>query len=290
MDYIIRGTALNGEVRFVAGKTLDMIRESKSIHGLSSVATHALGRVIIAGTLMAGFLKNKKDSITIQVRGDGPIGTMLVISDYFHNTRGYVENGKVEGTLRNDGVYDVGKAVGVNGYLNITMDMGLKEPYSGCVELINGEIVEDIIYYYSSSEQLPSLISFGVLLDKNQDVIDAGGYIIQLMPNATEKTIKFLKDKLQSIKSIDEMMNMKYTPEDFIENVIGYDYKVNNSEKCYLKCNCSREKMIRALISIGKIEILNLLEEEINQEMVCHYCNKKYIIELNELRNIIENA
>lgn len=194
-DYVIRATAAEGTVRAIAAITTNMVKDAMNIHGLSPLASVALGRTMTAASLMSTFLKGSKDTLTIQIKGDGPLGGIVVVSDSSANVRGYVHNPLIYLPLNENGKYDVAGAIGSNGYLNVIRDLGLKEPYIGYVDLVTGEIAEDIAYYFASSEQVPSVVALGVLTNSEEFILSSGGFIIQLMPGADENTISLIEEK-----------------------------------------------------------------------------------------------
>jgi molecular chaperone Hsp33 len=242
-----------------------------------------------AAALMSAFLKGAKDTITIQIKGDGPLGGIIVVSDSQSNVRGYVHNPSVYLPLNSEGKLDVAGAVGKNGYLNVIKDMGLKEPYIGYVNLISGEIGEDLAYYFASSEQTPTVVSLGVLVDSDESIINAGGYIIQLLPGADEALINYIENTIRSIPSITKLLSYGETPESILEIIFGEkDLNITERVECRFKCNCSRERMERNLLSLGSKEIGEIIDDQQGAELHCHFCNKKYQFsdqDLIELRN-----
>lgn len=289
-DYIVSATAAGGTVRAFAASTTNMVREAKEVHGLSMVASAALGRTLTAGAVMSKMLKGEKDTLTIQIKGDGPLGGIVVVSDSKANIRGYVYNPQVELPLNDMGKLDVGGAIGKEGYMNVIKDLGLKEPYVGYVDLVSGEIGEDIAYYFAYSEQVPSVVALGVLVDSDGSIINAGGYIIQLMPGAEESLISYIENTINAIPTVSQLLAYGESPEGILDIIFGdRDLKITGKSPCGFMCNCSRERMERNLISIGKDEILSLINDQHGAELQCHFCNKKYQFNEKELQELLEN-
>ncbi|NLL07255.1 MAG: Hsp33 family molecular chaperone HslO [Clostridiaceae bacterium] len=288
-DYIIRATAAEGTVRAVATITTNMVKDARDIHELSPLASIAIGRTMTAASLMSTYLKGTKDTLTIQIKGDGPLGGVVVVSDMNANVRGYVNNPLVYLPLNQDGKYDVAGAIGENGYLNVIRDLGMKEPYIGYVNLVSGEIAEDIAYYYASSEQIPSVVALGVLTNSKDLIQCSGGFIIQLMPGAEENTITLIEEKISTLPSITKLLSEGKTPEDILELVLGeMNLKMGEKSPCRYKCNCSRERMERGLVSLGKEEIKSMIEEQHGAETCCYFCRSKYQFSEEDLLNLIE--
>lgn len=287
-DHIIRATAAGGTIRAFAAITKDMVQEAHIIHGTSGVASAALGRTLTAAAMMSRMFKNEKDVLTIQIKGDGPLGGIIAVSDYQSNVRGYVNNPEVYLPLTPTGKFDVSGAVGKKGYLNVIKDMGLREPYIGYVDLASGEIGEDIAYYFAFSEQVPTVVSLGVLVGKDGNIATAGGYIIQLMPGADEGIIEYLEDKVLLADSITYMLSEGLDPAGVLEKLLGEKgLEINEKVPCRYLCNCSRERMERNLISLGAKEILDMADEQHGAELQCHFCNKKYHFTEEELRGLV---
>ncbi|MCX7710199.1 MAG: Hsp33 family molecular chaperone HslO [Clostridia bacterium] len=290
-DYIVRATAAEGTIRAVAAITTEMVNEARNIHGLSPVASAALGRTMTAAALMSMSLKNPKDVLTLQVKGDGPLGGIVVVTDTFANVRGYVYNPEVSIPLNEYGKLDVGSAVGREGYLNVIKDLGLKEPYVGYVKLVTGEIGDDLAYYYASSEQVPSVVSLGVLVNSDESIANAGGFIIQLMPGAGDDIIDFLEAKINEIPPVTKLLSEGKSPEDILQLILGEkEMRFIDSMGCRYLCNCSRERMERAIISLGREEIKNIIEEQHGAELHCHFCNEKHHFSEEDLKKILETC
>jgi molecular chaperone Hsp33 len=287
-DYIITATAAGTTVRTFVAVTTNMVSNALATHALTPVTTAALGRTISAAALMSKMLKSEKDSLTIQIKGDGPIGGIVVVSDMYANVKGYVYNPEVNLPLKENGKLDVSGAVGKKGYMNVIRDLGLKEPYIGFVDLVSGEIGEDLAYYYALSEQVPTVVSLGVLIDTDGSVLNAGGFIIQLMPDADEKIISYIENTIASIPSISGLLSSGETPEGILDIIFGEkDLKIIEKSPCKYQCNCSKDRMERNIISLGKEEILSIIEQQQGAEVECHFCNKKYLFTKDELLALI---
>lgn len=291
-DYVIRATAAESTVRAVAAITTNMVKEATKIHGLSPLASVALGRTMTGASLMSTLLKGPKDTLTLQIKGEGPLGGIVVVSDYNANVRGYVYNPLIYLPPNEFGKYDVAGAIGANGYLNVIRDLGLKEPYIGYVDLLSGEIAEDLAYYFASSEQVPSVVALGVLIDSEELIQCSGGFIIQLMPGAQENTISIIEEKINGLPPVTKLLSEGKSPEDILEMVLGdMELKMGEKSSCQYKCNCSKERMEKGLLSLGKKELLSILEEQHGAETQCHFCNTKYQFtekELQDMANMLD--
>lgn len=287
-DHIIRATAAGGMIRAFAAITRDMVQEAHIMHGTSGVASAALGRTLTAAAMMSRMFKNEKDVLTIQIKGDGPLGGIIAVSDYQSNVRGYVCNPQVYLPLTPAGKFDVSGAVGKKGYLNVIKDMGLREPYIGYVDLVSGEIGEDMAYYFAFSEQVPTVVSLGVLVGTDENIAAAGGYIIQLMPGADGSIIEYLEDRVLLADSITYMLSEGHDPAGVLEKLLGEKgLEISERVPCRYLCNCCRERMERNLLSLGAKEILDMAEEQHGAELQCHFCNKKYRFTEEELRRLV---
>jgi len=287
-DHIVRASAAKGTIRAFAAVTTSMVEEARKIHEASGVAIAALGRTLTAIAIMSKMSKSERDVLTIQIKGDGPLGGIVAVSDAEANVRGYVNNPSVELPLNSQGKFDVAGAIGKNGYLNVIRDLGLKEPYVGYVELFTGEIGEDIAYYYAFSEQIPSVVSLGVLVAPDASVVNAGGYIIQLMPGAEEGLVEALENKICSLKPVTTLLEEGKSPEDLLELILGeIGLEITEKYSCRYLCNCSRDRMERNLISIGTKDIMEMAVEQHGAELQCHFCNRKYNFTEEELMSLI---
>lgn len=288
-DYIVRMTAAEGTLRAFACVSTNLVQEAANVHQLSPVATAALGRTLTAAAMMSRMLKGEKDKLTVQIRGDGPLGGIVVASDSKANVRGYVHNPVVDLPLNERGKLDIRTAVGF-GYINVIKDLGLKEPYIGFSDLVSGEIADDLTYYYATSEQVPSTVALGVLVDAN-GVKSAGGFIIQLMPGAQEETVQKLEEKLIGFPSISKLLADGTTPEGVLKMLLeGLSPKEVETVPCAFVCNCSRDRMERNLISLGKEDLLEILEDKQGAELNCHFCNKKYNFTHEDLEELVKKA
>ncbi len=286
-DYLIRGTAADDYIRFFAGTTKNLVERARKIHNTSPVASAALGRLLTAGTMMGTMLKGEDDLLTIQIKGDGPIGGITVTADSSARVKGYVGNASVDLPINPAGKLDVGGAVG-NGYLQVIRDTGLKEPYTGQVNLISGEIAEDLTKYFAISEQVPSAVALGVLVDKDLSIKQAGGFIIQLMPGAPEEVIATLEKKLPEVTAITSLLEEGMTPEEFIEYLTpGMNPTVLEKIKPEYYCNCSRERVSRAIAGIGKDELNDIISEGKDIEINCRFCDKKYVFTVKDMQDML---
>jgi len=289
-DYIVRATAANSQIRAFAVTSRDLVEEARSRHNLSPVATAALGRLLTAGSMMGSMMKSEKDLLTLQIKCSGPIGGLTVTADSKANVKGYVVNPDVMLPPSEKGKLDVGKALDL-GVMNVIKDMGLKEPYVGQTHLVSGEIAEDLTYYYATSEQVPSSVALGVLMNKDNTVKRAGGFIIQLMPFAGEEVIDKLEKKIGEITSITSLLDQDMTPEMILDYVLG-DFGVEILDKVPTKfdCNCSKERVEKAVVSIGKKEIQEMINDGESIEVNCHFCNTHYNFSIEELKDIIKRS
>ncbi len=288
-DYIINATAAGGTIRALAAVTTNIVKDAQMTHSLSAVASAALGRTLTVAGLMSKLLKGEKDKLTIQIRGNGPLGGIIVVSDSAANLRGYVYNPDVSLELNSSGKLDVSTAVGKEGYVNVIKDLGLKEPYIGYVKLVSGEIAEDMAYYFYYSEQLPSVVSLGVFINADESVDTAGGFLIQVMPGAEEGVITELENRINSIPPVTKLLTEGNSPENILEMIFdGLDLKIYDKSPCRYVCNCSRERMEANLISLGKQEIQDIINEQHEAELCCHFCNKTYKFSDKELMALIE--
>lgn len=285
-DYIVRATAANSQIRAFAATTKELVEYARSAHNTSPVATAALGRLLTAGSMMGVMMKGDKDLLTLQIHANGPIEGITVTADSKGNVKGYVGNPNVVIHANDKGKLDVAGAVGI-GFMNIIKDMGLKEPYLGQTELQTSEIAEDLTYYFATSEQVPSSVGLGVLMEKDNTVKQAGGFILQLMPFTEEEVISKLEDNLKHVISVTGMLEEGKTPEQILETLLeGFDIEINDRIPTQFHCNCSKERVEKALISIGKKEIKEMIDEGKEIELNCHFCNKNYLFSVEELKRI----
>ena len=289
-DYIIRATAANDQIRAFAAVTTQMVETAREHHNTSPVATAALGRLLTAGAMMGSMMKGEKDVLTLQIKAGGPLQGITVTADSQGNVKGYVGNPDVCIPANSKGKLDVAGAVGP-GFLNVIKDMGLMEPYSGQVMLQTCEIAEDLTYYFATSEQVPSAVGLGVLMNKNNTVRQAGGFIVQLMPFAEEEVISRLEQNVQKINSVTSLLEEGHTPESLLEKVLeGFDMQINEKTDTRFHCNCTRERVEKALISIGRKELNEMIQEGKPIEMNCHFCNTNYTFTVEEMKEILRKC
>ncbi len=289
-DYIVRATAANSQIRAFAATTKNLVESARAAHGTSPVATAALGRLLTAGSMMGAMMKNEQDILTIQIKCDGPIKGMTVTADVRGNVKGYVENPMVMLPPSPKGKLDVGTALGL-GVLSVIKDMGLKEPYVGQTILVTSEIAEDLTYYFATSEQVPSSVGLGVLMEKDNTVKQAGGFIIQVMPFVEEAVVTKLEENIAKIESVTSMLDKGYTPEQILETVLeGMDIEYTDTMPTEFKCNCSKERVEKALISIGRKDIQEMIRDGKDIEMHCHFCSTNYQFTVEELKEILKKS
>lgn len=289
-DKIIKLLAYNGRISVICADTTNLVEEARKIHDLSPVATAAFGRLLTISAIMAIKMKNQKDKLTVQIKGNGPIGTMLVTANNYPELKGYVSNPQIDLPLNDMGKLDVGKAVGNQGYINVIKDIGLKEPYIGISPLSTGEIADDFTNYFVNSEQIQSAVALGVLIDKN-GTRTAGGYLITPMPDASEEEITKVEQSIFKAGAISKLLDQNLTLEEIAKKVTGdenIEIIEENITPIY-KCNCSKEHMEDCIATIGKEELLDIIENEGQAELTCHFCNKRYYFTKKELENILKN-
>lgn len=289
-DYLVRATAANAQIRAFAVTSKETVETARLAHNTSPVMTAALGRLLSAGLMMGSMLKGEKDLLTLQIKGNGAAGGLTVTADAAGNVKGYVNEPMVLLPPNSQGKLDVGGAIG-RGVLTVIKDMGLKEPYTGQVELQTGEIGDDLTYYFATSEQVPSSVGLGVLMEKDNTVRQAGGFILQLMPFAEEEVIAKLEENLKKVTSVTAMLDEGKTPEQMLEILLdGLSMEITDRMPVRFYCNCTKERVEKALISIGKKEMKEIVEEGKPIEVNCHFCNKHYKFELDELKEILRKA
>ena len=289
-DYIVRATAADNQIRAFAATTKELVEKARAAHDTSPVATAALGRLLTGGVMMGAMMKGEKDLLTLQVKGDGPIGGITVTADSQGHVKGYVENPDVLLPANALGKLDVGGAVG-NGMLRVIKDMGLKEPYVGQVALETGELGDDLTYYFATSERVPSSVGLGVLMEKDNTVKQAGGFIIQLMPFTDEKVIEALEKKISEVQSVTSMLNLGMAPEDILNELLG-EFHPEISEKipAEFHCDCSKKRVEKVLISLGKKELTSIINDGKPVELKCHFCNSGYTFTTEELKEILKKS
>ena len=289
MDKLVRAISSDGSVQAVAVSTREMTERARNIHTTLPVATAALGRALAAASMMGNALKGEGASLTLQIKGGGPLGTVLAVSDSEGNVRGYVQNPHVDIPLRPDGKLDVGSAVGFDGNLTVIKDIGMKEPYIGSVQLLGGEIAEDLAAYFVESEQSPTACALGVLVDRDQSVKVAGGYIIQLLPGASEDTIIKVEGGVMAAGAVTGLLDRHDDPEAMLREVLSdFDIEILETSPIEYRCYCSRDRVERALISLGKGELETILAEQGGCELTCQFCDEVHRFNADELRALID--
>lgn len=288
-DYIVRATAANAQIRAFAVDSTELVEEARRRHNTSPVGTAALGRLLTGAVMMGSMMKNPSDMLTLQVKCAGPIGGMTVTADSKGNVKGYVNNPDVMLPPKN-GKLDVGGALGA-GFLNVIKDMGLKEPYCGQTVLKTGEIAEDLTYYFAASEQVPSSVGLGVLMEKDNTVRCAGGFIVQVMPFIEEEALGRLEENIQEIPPVTTMLDGGHTPQEMLGQVLkGFDMEVTDTLAAQFNCSCSKERIEKAIISIGKKDIQSMINDGEDIEVKCHFCNTAYQYSVDELKVLMEKS
>lgn len=289
-DYIVRATAANAQIRAFAATTRDTVEEARRRHNCSPVATAALGRLLSAGAMMGIMMKGDKDILTLQIKGSGPIQGITVTANSKGEVKGYAYKPQVMLPPSAAGKLDVGGAVG-EGILSIIKDMGLKEPYAGQTELQTGEIADDLTYYFANSEQIPSSVGLGVLMNRDNTVKQAGGFIIQLMPFAEDAVIEKLEQNLSQVTSVTSILDEGNTPEQMLELLLGdLGVEILDTVPAKFDCNCTKHRVEKAIISIGRNEISQMIDEDKEIEVNCHFCNTDYTFSVEELKNILKQS
>lgn len=288
MSYILRATAKDGEVRIFAAITTEMVEKARTTHNLSPTASAALGRFLTAGSIMGIMLKSEKDTLTLSMNGGGEAGSLVVVANSKGNVKGYISNPYVDPPLNSKGKLDVGGAIGVDGTLNVIKDLGLKEPYSSQVPIRTGEIGDDIAYYFTVSEQVPSAVVLGVQVDTDVTIKSAGGLVIQMMPGADPLLADLITYRLEEIPPLSTLIGEGKSGEDILNMLFDdMELKINEKIEVDYVCDCSRERVERALISMGREELENIKEEE-NIEIQCHFCNTKYEFTKKDIEALIK--
>lgn len=289
-DYIIRASAADNQIRAFAATTRELVEHAREIHGTSPVATAALGRLLTAGVMMGSMMKGDNDILTLQIKGSGPIGGLTVTADTKGKVKGYAYNPEVLIHANEKGKLDVGGALGA-GILSVIKDMGLREPYVGQTHLVSGEIAEDLTYYFATSEQVPSVVALGVLMNKENTVRRAGGFIIQLMPFAEDKVIDQLEKKINEITSITSLLDQDMTPEMILEHILGdFGLEILDKIPAAFECNCTKKRVEKAIISIGHKDIQEMIDDNEPIEVNCHFCSKHYLFSVDELKEMLNRS
>lgn len=289
-DYIVRATAANAQLRAFAITSRELVETARKHHGTSPVITAALGRLLSAGAMMGSMLKGEKDVLTLQINGSGPVQGLTVTADSRANVKGYANVPDVILPPNKQGKLDVGGAVGI-GILNVIKDMGMKEPYCGQTVLQTGEIAEDLTYYFATSEQIPSSVGLGVLMNKDNTVRQAGGFIVQLMPFASEEVITRLEQNLASIHSVTSLLENGMRPEEILETLLaGLSMEVVDTMPAQFYCNCDKARIEKAIISVGEKEIREMIADGKEIEVKCHFCNTAYHFSVEELKSLLRRC
>ena len=288
---LLRGISENGGILFYGIDSTAIVRRMEQLHKTSAVTTAALGRLLTGVAMMGQMLKSDSDSVTVQIKGGGPAGRILAVSNGAGDVKGYVENSIVELPPRADGHLNVGAAVGKDGTLDVIRDLGMREPYIGQVPLVSGEIAEDLTYYFATSEQVPSSVGLGVLMEKDNTVRCAGGFIVQVMPFVEDEVLDKLEANIQKIQSVTAMLDNGHTPEEMLNQVLeGLDVEITDTLPAKFSCNCSKDRIEKAIISIGKKEIQAMIDDDKPIEVKCHFCNTAYKFEVEELKKLLKKA
>lgn len=287
-DYIIRAVTDDGSVRAFGCISKNTVDTAREFHSLSPVASAALGRLLTAAVIMGSMLKGERDLITLQLTGGGPLGRVVAVSGSDFSVKGYVDNPNIDMELNSKGKLDVGRAVGTDGFLTVITDLGLKEPYIGKIPLVSGEVGDDIAKYYAVSEQVPSVVALGVLVDRDLSIKNAGGMIIQVMPEAKEEDISCLDENIKNITSVTSMLESGMNAEEIIKVALdGFDFHFTEKHEISYKCGCTRERVRKVLKSIGAKEIEDIINEDGKAELCCQFCPERYEFDKEELENIL---
>lgn len=287
-DRLVRGTALGGRVRAFSIRTTNLVEELRRRHDTFPTTTAALGRTVTATAMMGAMLKGE-EKLTVQVKGDGPVGQIVADANAKGEVRGYVTNPHIHLPSNSMGKLDVAGAVGTSGFIHVTKDLGLKEPYRGSIPLISGELGEDFTYYFAKSEQTPSAVGLGVLVDTDNSVLHAGGFIIQLLPGLSDEEITEIENALGQIPPVTTLLDQGLEVEELLRRILP-DVEIHDSMDVVFKCECSRTRVEKTLISLGESELTQLIEEDGKAEVVCHFCNEAYDFTKSELETILEQA
>ncbi|WP_221569270.1 Hsp33 family molecular chaperone HslO [Alkalihalobacillus sp. TS-13] len=290
-DYLVKALAFDGNIRAYAVDTTEMISEAQRRQETWPTASAALGRAMTASTMMATMLKGDSNKLTVKIEGGGPIGAIIVDANAKGETRGYVSNPKVHFDLNRHGKLDVARAVGTNGHLSVVKDLGMRENFTGQVPLVSGELGEDFTYYFVSSEQIPSAVAVGVLVNPDNSILASGGFVIQVMPGAQEEMITFIEKRLENIDPVSKMIESGDSPEQLLYNVLGEEnVKILSTSPVSFSCSCSRERFADAIISLGEAEILDMIDEDGKADANCHFCNESYHYTKEDLESFAEEA
>ncbi|RCW41390.1 Hsp33 family molecular chaperone HslO [Paenibacillus prosopidis] len=289
-DVLVRGTAWDGKIRVFAARTTQLVEELRQRHGTFPTATAALGRTLTAGAIMGAMLKGK-EKLTIQVKGDGPIGQIVVDANADGEVRGYLDHPQVHLASNAHGKLDVAGAVGRSGHIHVSKDLGMKEPYRGSIPIISGELGEDFTYYFAVSEQTPSAVGLGVLVDTDNSVLHAGGFIVQLMPGLTDAEITRLEQAVGSMPPVSALLEQGESPEELLRWIVGDgDLQIHDTMDLRFQCQCSTERVEQTLLSLGENELKQIIEEDGKAEVVCQFCNEAYTFDRGQLELLLAQA
>lgn len=290
MDYMIRAMDKKKTFRIFMARTTVTVEDARKYHNTTPTASAALGRTLTAGLMMGYMMKNDEDKITVSINGGGPIGNILITADNKGNIKGYVDNPNVDVDVKENGKLDVGKAVGIDGKVTVIKDLGMKEPYIGSTDIVTGEIAEDITMYYWLSEQQNSAVALGVLVDRDYSIKSSGGFIVQTLPFIEDEDLTLIENKLSSIKSVSEYFDNDRDVEDIAKEIFNeFDIEIMGKIPVGFNCDCSYDRMEKALVSLGKEELKKIIEEDEKVETVCHFCNKKYLFEGEKLKKLLNS-
>lgn len=287
-DYMVRATAGDAQIRAFAVNAKELLEKARAAHDTSPVVTAALGRLMTGALMMGSMLKGEEDILTLQIKGEGPVHGLTVTADASGHVKGYADNPQAMMPPNSEGKLDVGGVIGA-GVLHVMKDMGLKEPYASTVALQTGEIGDDLTYYFAASEQVPSVVALGVLMNRDNTVRQAGGFIVQLMPFAPEEMIDRLEKKLSGLSSVTAMLEEGCTPEGILELVLGeFGVEITDRMPVSFQCNCNRERVEKVLLSLGEKELQELIDEGKEVELHCHFCNKRYAFSVEEVERLMK--
>jgi len=290
-DYLVRGIAANGTVRAFAVDSTNTVANARERHETFPVVTAALGRLLSAGLMMGSMMKGADEILTIILDGQGPIGKVTVTADSLARVKGYVGNPQVMLPISPEGKLDVGGAIGTNGLVTVIKDLGLKEPYVGQTKLISGEVAEDMTVYFAVSEQTPSAVALGVLMNKDNTVSQAGGFIVQLMPDADDELITYLEQKMTEVTAISSLLDEGITPEELINYILEpYEPEILDTIYPEYHCNCSKKRYAKGIVAIGKKDLQEIIDDGEPIEVVCQFCGKKYNFAIEELKEFLKNG
>ena len=285
---MVRATAAGAQIRAFAVNTRELTEEARAAHNASPVVTAALGRLMTGALMMGSMLKGEKDILTLQIRGAGPVHGLTATADAAGHVKGYADNPQAMMPPNSAGTLDVGGGIGA-GVLHVMKDMGLKEPYASTVTLQTGEIADDLTYYFATSEQIPSVVALGVLMNRDNTVRQAGGFVVQLMPFTSEEVISRLEEKLTRITSVTELLEAGKTPEEILESVLGeFGLEITDRMPVSFRCDCSRERVEKVLLSLGEKDLQEMISEGKEVELHCHFCNKNYVFPVQEVERLMK--